>query len=160
MRKTDKEYLEIAIELSKKSRESGNTPFASILVNKEGEVVLEQLNNEITEHKCTGHAETQLAEAASKRYDRDYLWDCTLYTTAEPCAMCTGAIYWANIGRIVYAMTEEDLLSLTGGDPQNPTFSMPCRTVLATGQKAIQVEGPFPDLAPAAAKVHEGYWNN
>lgn len=159
MKKTDQEYLEIAIELSKESRKSGNTPFAAILVNKEGEVVLKQLNNEITEHKCTGHAETQLAESASKQFDRDYLWGCTLYTTAEPCAMCTGAIYWANIGRIAYAMTEVDLLRLTGGDPQNPTFSMPCRTVLATGQKDIQVVGPFPELAAAAAKVHEGYWN-
>jgi len=73
--------------------------------------------------------------------------------------MCTGAIYWANIGRIVYAMTEVELLELTGGDPQNPTFSMPCRTILATGQKDIQVDGPFPELAPEAAKVHEGYWN-
>lgn len=159
MRKTDQEYLELAIALSKKSRESGNTPFAAILVNKEGKVVLEQMNVEITGHKCTGHAETQLAEAASKTFDRDYLWDCTLYSTAEPCAMCTGAIYWANIGRVVYAMTEEDLLRLTGGDPQNPTFNLPCRTVLAAGQKDIQVTGPFPELAPAAARVHEGYWN-
>lgn len=64
-----------------------------------------------------------------------------------------------NIGHVVYAMTEKDLLSLTGADPQNPTFDLPCRDVFAKGQKAIEVTGPFPELAPAAAKVHEGYWN-
>ena len=46
-----------------------------------------------------------------------------------------------------------------GADPQNPTFDLPCRDVFAKGQKAIEVTGPFPELAPAAAKVHEGYWN-
>ena len=68
--------------------------------------------------------------------------------------------YWANIGHVVYAMTEKDLLSLTGGDPQNPTFDLPCREVFAHGQKPIQVTGPFPELAPEAAKAHEGFWNN
>lgn len=152
-------YLKRAIELSVKSRESGNTPFAALLVDKDGNIIMEQMNNEITEHKCTGHAETQLVERASHAYSKEFLWDCTLYTTAEPCAMCSGAIYWGNIGHVVYAMTEKDLLSLTGADPQNPTFDLPCRDVLAKGQKAIEVTGPFPELAPAAAKVHEGYWN-
>ncbi len=88
-------YLKRAIELSVKSRESGNTPFAALLVDKDGNIIMEQMNNEITEHKCTGHAETQLVERASHAYSKEFLWDCTLYTTAEPCAMCSGAIYWA-----------------------------------------------------------------
>jgi len=84
---------------------------------------------------------------------------CTLYTTAEPCAMCAGAIYWANIGRVAYAMTEARLLELTGSDAQNPTFALPCRTVFAAGQKDIAVLGPFPDVEDEAAAVHEGYWD-
>ena len=94
-------YLKRAIELSVKSRESGNTPFAALLVDKDGNIIMEQMNNEITEHKCTGHAETQLVERASHAYSKKFLWDCTLYTTAEPCAMCSGAIYWGNIGHVV-----------------------------------------------------------
>lgn len=74
--------------------------------------------------------------------------------------MCTGAIYWCNIGRIVYAMTEKRLLELTGNDVQNPTFAMPCRTVIAAGQKDIAVLGPFAELEEEAAKVHDGYWNS
>lgn len=99
-------YLRRAIEISKEAREAGNTPFGALLVNKEGEIIMEQGNIEITEKICTGHAEATLAARASHEYSREFLWDCTLYTTAEPCAMCAGAIYWANIGRVVYGMTE------------------------------------------------------
>jgi len=152
-------FLRRAIEISKNSREHGNTPFGALLADSQGNILIEQENVEITENKCTGHAETQCAEKASKLYSRDFLWHCTLYTTAEPCAMCSGAIYWANIGHVVYAMTERQLLALTGSDMQNPTFDLPCREVFSKGQKKITVEGPFDELACEAAKVHDGYWN-
>ena len=83
-------YLRRAIEISKEAREAGNTPFGALLVNKEGEIIMEQGNIEITEKICTGHAEATLAARASHEYSREFLWDCTLYTTAEPCAMCAG----------------------------------------------------------------------
>ena len=152
-------YLKRAIEVSKRSRENGNTPFGAILVDGEGNILLEQENIEITTKKCTGHAETTLAERASVLYPKSFLWNCTLYTSAEPCAMCAGAIYWANIGRVVYAMTEKRLLELTGSNEQNPTFSLDCRTVFSHGQKDIKVVGPFPSLEEEAAAVHQGYWN-
>ena len=143
-------YLRRAIEVSRKSRKAGNTPFGALLVDADGEIVMEQPNVEITEHICTGHAETTLAARASHKFTKDYLWNCTLYSTAEPCAMCSGAIYWANIGRVVYGMTEKRLLELTGSNEQNPTFSLPCREVFARGQKEIKVEGPFPEIEEEA----------
>lgn len=73
--------------------------------------------------------------------------------------MCAGAIYWANIGRVVYGMTEKRLLELTGSDEQNPTFDLPCREVFARGQKPIRVIGPVPEVEEEAAQVHAGYWN-
>ena len=152
-------YLRRAIEISKEAREAGNTPFGALLVNKEGEIIMEQGNIEITEKICTGHAEATLAARESHEYSREFLWDCTLYTTAEPCAMCAGAIYWANIGRVVYGMTERRLLELTGSNEQNPTFDLPCRDVFAKGQKAIEVVGPVEAVEVEAAKVHEGYWD-
>ena len=155
---TDSYYLERAIQVSENSRNNGNTPFGAILVGPDGEILMEQENIEISTHKCTGHAETALAERASQKYSKDFLWNCTLYTSAEPCAMCTGAIYWANIGRVVYAMTEKRLLELTGSNEQNPTFSLPCRDILKHGQKPIEVRGPFPELEVRAAEVHKGYW--
>ena len=143
MYKEHEYYLKRCIEISKHSREAGNTPFGAILVDAEGNILLEQENVEISTKKCTGHAETQLVERASVLYEKDFLWNCTLY----------------NIGRVVYAMTERELLSLTGSDEQNPTFDLPCREVFAKGQKDIQVVGPFPEIAPLAAEVHKGFWN-
>ena len=158
--KTAIDYLLRANEVAKAAMQAGNNPFGALLADKEGTILLEQPNVEITEKKCTGHAETQAAERASQLYSREFLKDCTLYTTAEPCAMCAGAIYWAGIGRVVYGMTEKELLAQTGADPQNPTFDLPCREVFARGQKAIEVVGPFPELVEEIAEVHKGYWNN
>lgn len=152
-------YLRKAIEVSKKARESGNTPFGALLVDKNGEILMEQGNVEMTEKRCTGHAEASLAEKASNKYDKDFLWECTLYTTAEPCAMCAGAIYWANIGRVVYGMTEKRLLELTGSHDQNPTFDLPCREVFSKGQKDIIVIGPIEEVEEEAAEVHQGFWD-
>lgn len=151
-------YLKRAIEISKQSRQAGNTPFGALLAGPDGEILLEQTNVEITEHKCTGHAETQLLEKASMKYDKTFLWQCTLYTTVEPCSMCAGAAYWANVGTVVYGLAEKDLLHLTGSNEQNPTFNLPCREIFARGQKAIKVVGPFPALAAEIAAVHKGYW--
>lgn len=152
-------YLQQAVHVSRRARDHGNTPFGAILVDPEGRVLLEQENIEITEADCTGHAETTLARKASGLYSKDFLAQCTLYTTAEPCAMCTGAIYWSSIGRIVYGIEEKDLLKATGNHHQNPTFDLPCRDVLARGQKDIQVLGPFPEVAQAVLAIHAGYWN-
>lgn len=152
------DYLRQAISVSKKSREHGNTPFGAILVDSEGTVIVEQENIEITQSNCTGHAETTLMEAASQRYSKSFLWNCTLYTTAEPCAMCAGAIYWGNVGKVVYGISEERLLTLTGDNEQNPTFNLPCREVFSKGQKQITVVGPFPELEDEIVAVHEGYW--
>ncbi|HZG83982.1 nucleoside deaminase [Paenibacillus sp.] len=152
------EYLRRAVEVSRRARESGNTPFGAILVDADGDIVLEQGNIEITESNCTGHAETTLMEAASKRFTKAELWRMTMYTTVEPCAMCAGAVYWANVGTVVYGVSERTLLSLTGDDEQNPTFDLPCREVFARGQKPIVVEGPFPEVEQDVLTVHEGYW--
>lgn len=158
----DKEYLRQAIMISWQAVEEGNTPFGAILVDAEGNVLLEQPNIEITEQDCTGHAETTLMRKASKIYSKDFLKSCSLYTTAEPCVMCSGAIYWGNVGRVVYALSEKRLLELTGSDPQNPTFDVPCRTVFAGGQKDIVVVGPIDDpvLEKEAAEPHQGFWDN
>lgn len=152
------QLLTRCIEISQNAREHGNTPFGALLADKEGKILLEQENIEVTEQICTGHAETTLAARASQLYSKEFLWKCTLYTTAEPCAMCTGAIYWGNIGSIVYAMTEQRLLELTGDNEQNPTFRLPAEEIIKRGQKNIQVIGPFPEVEQAAAAVHEGYW--
>lgn len=152
-------YLKRTIEISREARAAGNTPFGALLVDRDGNIVMEQGNIEITANRCTGHAECTLADRASHDFSKEFLWGCTLYTTAEPCSMCSGAIYWANIGHVVFAMTERRLLELTGSNEQNPTFDLPCRDIFARGQKEIEVIGPFPELEAEAAEVHQGYWD-
>ncbi|HOA89264.1 MAG TPA: nucleoside deaminase [Propioniciclava tarda] len=157
-RAEDVALLRRAIGVSAEARASGNTPFGALLASPDGEVLLEQGNIEITERTCTGHAETTLMARASGLFTKAELAQTTLYTSAEPCAMCAGSIYWGGVGRVVYALSEKELLTLTGADEQNPTLDLPCREVFARGQKAIEVVGPFPELAALAASVHEGYW--
>ncbi len=159
MRSMDhKKYLLRAVELSKQAIQHGNNPFGALLVDSNGNIILEQENIEVTERECTGHAETVLMRNASKRYDKDFLATCTLYTTGEPCVMCAGAIYWGNVLRVVYGITERQLLALTGDDPRNPTLAVDCRTVFASGQKKIEAIGPIPEVTEATIEPHRTFW--
>lgn len=152
----DAEFLRRAIEAARRARAAGNHPFGAILVDAEGKVLLEAENTVETGRDCTGHAELNLMRMASKKYSAEFLATCTLYTSTEPCAMCSGAIYWGNVRRVVYGLSEAGLLKITGDDPANPTLHLPCREVLGSGQKAIAVVGPM--IEDEAAKVHEGFW--
>lgn len=73
--------------------------------------------------------------------------------------MCTGTLYWSNIGRLVYAASEEKLKKVTGeGNPENFTMSLPCRIVLKHGQKDIQVWGPTEEVEKEVIEDSERYW--
>ena len=148
--------LRIAIAESQKARESGQHPFAAILVGPDGAVLMTQHNAYMPDHDMTGHAERVLMTRASTSLPMDLLRDCTIYTSAEPCAMCTGAIYWTGLKRLVYGMSEAQLKKITGDNPENPTLDLPCRAVFAAGQRPVEVIGPM--LEKEAALVHEGVW--
>jgi tRNA(Arg) A34 adenosine deaminase TadA len=104
------------------------------------------------------HAETELARRAAEAYPADFLWTCTMVSVGEPCAMCTGTLYWANIGRLVYGYEEAALLALTGDHEGNPTINLPSRTVLAHGQKAVEVVGPIREMEEELLKPHRTFW--
>jgi tRNA(Arg) A34 adenosine deaminase TadA len=99
-------YLLASIELA---RANGNHPFGALLLDADGNVVLEAENTVLTARDCTGHAETNLMRMASERFDPEFLSRCTLYTSTEPCAMCAGAIYWGNVRRVVFALSQEEI---------------------------------------------------
>ncbi len=150
-------YLRKAFEVARRAREAGDHPFGSILVDPDGRVLMEQGNGFTAEgHDMTAHAERLLATRASKLHPPAFLAECTLYTSAEPCAMCSGAIYWAGIGRVVFGQTEHDLKEQTGAHAENPTLDLPCRTVFAAGQRDIEVIGPL--LADEAAALQADFW--
>jgi tRNA(Arg) A34 adenosine deaminase TadA len=149
-------YLRRAIEVARKARANGNHPFGALLVSQTGEVLLEAENTVVTERDVTGHAEINLVRNASKRLRKEVLETSTLYTSTEPCAMCSGAIYWSGISRVVFALSEESLLELTASNEENPTMHLPCREVLSRGQRPIEILGPL--LEDEAKGVHEGFW--
>jgi tRNA(Arg) A34 adenosine deaminase TadA len=153
----DVSLLRKTIEMSGESRRNGRHPFAALVADKAGDIISTAGNNSMPpEGDPTQHAELVAAAKAARSRTPEELAECTLYTSAEPCCMCSGAIYWTNIGRVVYALSEHGLLEMTGSHPENPTLSLPCREVFARGQRTIEVIGPA--LEEEAAKPHQGFW--
>jgi tRNA(Arg) A34 adenosine deaminase TadA len=156
-RDADSLYLRRAIALSERARTNGRHPFAALIVAPSGEVLAAAENRAIgPDCDATGHAELEAVRAASRHHSPEALAAATLYSSAEPCAMCAGAIYWSGIGRVVYGLSEARLLALTGNHPENPTLRLPCRDVFARGQRAIEVIGPI--LEDEAAAAHADFW--
>ena len=156
MNQTDLQHLRTAIEVAQKAREHGNHPFGAILVDENNQVLLHAENTVITGSDCTGHAETNLMRLASQHFSEEQLATCTLYTSTEPCAMCAGAIYWGNVRRVVYALSEVALYEIA--DPSPDQLLLPCREVFARSQRYVEVQGPAPELDTEARAVHAGFW--
>jgi tRNA(Arg) A34 adenosine deaminase TadA len=151
-------FLRRSFAVAQRARGHGNHPFGAILVSAAGEVLIETENGFLPDRDMTGHAERLLATQASKQFGRDVLASATLYSSAEPCAMCAGAIYWAGIGRVVYGLSERRLKELTGDHAENPTLDLPCRAVFAAGQRKVEVIGPM--LEAEAVALHAGAWSD
>jgi tRNA(Arg) A34 adenosine deaminase TadA len=155
----DERFLRAAIELSARAHETGRHPFAALVVDEREVVIAQALNDSMPPTgDPTRHAELAAAAEAARSSSPEVLARATLYTSAEPCAMCAGAIYWCGIGRVVYGLSEARLLQLTGNHPENPTLALPCREVFARGQRTVAVIGPA--LEDEAAAVHAGFWSN
>ena len=149
-------FLRRSFAVARRARTHGNHPFGAILVGPDGAVLIERENGYLPARDMTAHAERLLATEASRTIAPEALARCTLYSSAEPCAMCAGAIYWAGIGRVVFGLSERRLKAITGDHAENPTLDLPCRTVFAAGQRAVEVIGPL--LEDEAAALHEGAW--
>src|SRR4051794_24302004 len=93
--------LRRCFEVARRAIANGNHPFGALLVGGDGNVLIEMENGYMPSRDATGHAERLLATKACTSHDATVLRASTLYSSAEPCAMCAGAIYWAGIGRVV-----------------------------------------------------------
>jgi tRNA(Arg) A34 adenosine deaminase TadA len=118
----DERLLRQTFDVARQARDAGEHPFGSLLADKDGKVLREQLNG----YKSgggdrTAHAERLLAQWAQQNLSLEELATCTLYTSAEPCAMCSGTIYWVGIGRVVFGLAEHDMKALTGARRESHT---------------------------------------
>lgn len=148
-------HLRRANAVARAAMDAGHHPFGALLVAPDGEtVLLEQRNVD-----SVNHAEAVLARDAARQFAPEVLWGCTLYTTVEPCAMCAGTQYWAHIGQLVYGMSEQRLLQLTGNHAENPTLDLPCREVFGRGQKPVRIWGPMPEVEEEIAALHRRFWH-
>ncbi len=140
-----------AIRLAREARDRGDEPFGALLV-LESECLLEARNAINTASDLTQHAELRLISKASRRLDPDTLAAATLYTSTEPCAMCSGAIYWSGVSRMVFGLPASSLSEMTGGSG----LDQPSRRVLGNASRKVTIEGPV--LEDDARGVHDGYW--
>ena len=153
----DEAFLRLSFDIARAARARGQHPFGCLIVGPDGAVLMEQGNAfEAEGHDMTAHAERLIASRASRQWRPAFLSACTLYTSAEPCAMCAGAIYWAGLGRVVYGQTEASLKAATRDHPENPTLDLPCRIVFEAGQRKVEVVGPL--LEEEAAEIQRGFW--
>lgn len=152
----DEHWIRHCLRLAREAREQGNHPFGALLVGPQGQLRLEARNTVETERDITGHAELRLMRAASQRYDADFLAQCSLYSSTEPCPMCAGAIFWGNVRRVVFGLSEAGLYAITGRAHEE-ILSLPCSQLFQYGAKAIEVVGPV--LPDEAAQVHHGFWS-
>ncbi len=144
-------FLREAIRLADEAVAHGNHPFGAVLVHAD-QIVLTAENTCITANDITNHAETNLVRLACQQYDHDFLRQCTLYASTEPCPMCSGAIFWSGIGKVVYACSAEHLYAITG----RSVLPVTCQEILSKGQPPIEVIGPF--LEAEAVQSHLKYW--
>ena len=141
----DRRMISLTYELARNASHNGNPPFGAILVRGDS-VVAEATNTGMSTGDVTRHAETGLISDASRRFGRDYLSGCWLYTSTEPCVMCSGAIRWAGIPRIVY------------GTPQNiggKFHEIPCREILERIAPRTEVIGPV--LQKEGREIRTGF---
>ncbi|UJR21323.1 hypothetical protein I4U23_024417 [Adineta vaga] len=144
-------FIRKAIELSKSAVEHGNHPFGACLVSKDGQIMLTAENTVSTSNgDTTRHAELNLISIATQKFSQNILEQCTLYTSCEPCLMCTGALRWSGIQKMVYALQNETLGKHAGFDGL-----LSCLPFLPAPQ--FTVIGPV--LENEAEIIHENFWS-
>ncbi|OHT09225.1 cytosine/adenosine deaminase [Tritrichomonas foetus] len=155
----DVELLYETVKIAKDAVKAGNHPFGALLADKDGNILMTQGNDSLGGSPCL-HAEANLMIRAGKEYPPSFLETCTMYTNFEPCAMCAGAMYWTNVHRVVFGLTERQLLQMTGSHEENPTLDLPAADVFERGQKDIVVVGPVDDpaLVEAIIEDHRNFW--
>jgi tRNA(Arg) A34 adenosine deaminase TadA len=153
---SDLKWLRRSFQVAARARENGNHPFGALLVGPEGELLLEAENSVVTSGDITAHAETNLVREASHLFDPAFLAGCTLFASTEPCPMCSGAIFWSGIQRVIYGVSEAGLYRLVGEEAED-VLQLSCREVLAQGRRYVNVIGPL--LEEEGLKVHQGFWD-
>ncbi|MEM7102210.1 MAG: nucleoside deaminase [Bacteroidota bacterium] len=102
---TDEYFMKEALKEANKAFDAGEVPVGAIIVS--GNNIIARAHNQtelLTD--VTAHAEILAITGASNYLGSKYLADCTLYVTLEPCLMCAGALYWSQLGKLVFGAAD------------------------------------------------------
>jgi tRNA(adenine34) deaminase len=102
----DRYYMEQALALAREAAQEGEVPVGCVIVRGQ-QIVGRGRNRRETQKTALGHAEIEAIADACRNLGGWRLWDCTLYVTLEPCAMCAGAILNARIRRVVFGASDK-----------------------------------------------------
>ena len=147
----DRDHLRRCVELATEALEDGDEPFGSVLVDAAGVVRFED-RNRVAGGDATQHPEFAIARWAASRLSPGQRRTSTVYTSGEHCPMCSAAHAWVGLGRIVYAVSSEQLAGwLAEWDvPAAPVAALPINEV-APG---VPTTGPVPELAEEMKALH------
>jgi len=143
-------YMERALTLAREAADRGDEPFGSLLIH-DGEVVMEERNAVNTADDLRRHPELTLAKRAAAELSHETCRETVMYTSTEPCPMCSGGIYSAKLGAVVYSVSAERAADLAGGD-----LVVPSSEIFDRGAADVETVGPV--LPEAGAAVHRDYW--
>ena len=127
--------------IARRARAHGNRPFGALLVGGNGAMLASAENTQITDEQVFAHAEMNLLQRAVKDFTPDVLVRSTLYASAEPCAMCAGAIFWSGVSRLVFGLSGDRLHELSGYSPEVLVAS--ARDVLGRAGRQVEIIGPI-----------------
>lgn len=140
----DHAALREAINQSRLAAASGHQPYGAVLVAPDGHTLATAHNTQGPNPAghgadVTGHAEMNLVRDAARSLGPAALHGTTVYASGEPCPMCAGALYWAGVQRVVFALSVDSMRALNGADSVLP---LRCAQVMAGGTRTVQVDGP------------------
>jgi ribonuclease HI len=155
----DDALLRRAIALSEAAVESGGRPFGALVTDDTGRVVAEAKGLPCVEPRdWTAHSEMLALRAASAAMSWEELSRATLYASGEPCPMCAAAMYWCNIRRLVYCVSEPTMRALRAPYERAAGIAMRCEEIFARCDRKIEVTGPL--LEAEGLAVHRRFWPN
>ncbi len=150
----DERWLRRAIELAENSVKAGDQSFGAVLVGPDRIAWLESGQTVDTRNERLGHAELNVLLEAGRRWTLEELRGCTLYSSTEPCPMCTGAVAWS-VSRLVYGLSQATMYELFTPEGIAPRFieAWRCRTLLEHLHPPMEVVGPLLEAEAAVAHV-------
>ena len=136
-------HLQKSLDVAKLSMDKGNLPFGCILIGPTGELLIEGENTVVTDNDAIAHCEINLVHQLKGKFEQDFLQQCTVYASTEPCPMCAAAIFWSGIGRVVFALSKEGYHHLAQTTNPAHLMNMKAEDVLHSGGRQVEIIGPL-----------------